>query len=213
VTLGAGEIAQPEFQLPAFGNDDRGLLTAELAASRTACAAHPAGFLLSGVKQPIDAGKPSWESAARSFILTPQDNAWLNSDELFLVSGVSLIDAAFGAELRRFASLGQQIRDLNNPALWTSNRQRVELHARIVRPVLDLTVALIGIPLVFSRRDRNVFLALGMCLVVVLAIQVLVVVSHGLGASRLIPSSSLAAWLPLFGLLPVGIAAQVQLEV
>ena len=46
--------------------------------------------------------------------------------------------------------------------------------ARIVRPLLDITLLFLGLPLVVTRESRNVFLAIGMCIALSTAFMLVV---------------------------------------
>ena len=213
VTPAEKKIEQPEFRLPPACAGIGSNVRAESARSMEADEFHPAGFLLSQVKLPTEIDhKASVYVDGKPLVLTASDQPWIGPQEIFIASRVSLTDIAFGPGLRRFSSLAQQVAVLRNSSVWTSNRQRVEVHGRIVRPGLDFAILLIGIPLILSRRDRNFFMAMGTCLLVVMGIQVLILISQGLGASRIIPSAALAAWLPLIVLLPVGSAMHARLD-
>jgi lipopolysaccharide export system permease protein len=213
VTPGEGKIEQAQFRLPKTCGELSGTVFADKAQRLAEDELHPAGFLLSKVRQPADLPeKPSVVVDAQPLVLTPREHKWLSRDELFIRCGVVLNDLAFSQELRRFSSLSQQIGDMQNPSVWTSSRQRVELHSRMVRPAQDFAFLLIGIPLVLTRRDRNVFMALGVCLVTVMGIQMFIWTCQGLGASHIIPSASLAAWLPIMLLLPCGFAMHARLD-
>jgi lipopolysaccharide export system permease protein len=209
----SGQIQEVEFRLPDSYRDFGTSIQAEAARLVDATERHPAGFLLSQVTAPLpDRERGSLEVEGQPMVLTPRDHPWMQPDELLIVSRISLMDIAYGPELRRFGSLAQQISAVNNPSVWTASRQRVDIHARLVRPALDFAILLMGLPVIVSRRDRNVFMALGTCLVLVLAMQVVVLTCHNLGATRIISSAALAAWLPIMALLPGGVAMQVRLN-
>ncbi len=156
ITLAQKRIDNPEFQLPLAAQDFGRRVIAETATWSAAGEGHPVGFILKKVVDPVDATKrPSIQVAQRPLVISPSDSHWLAEDELFIACGVPLEDLAFGQDIQRYASLNQQILGLRNPSLWFSNRQRVQVHARIVRPALDLLILLIGIPVVLSRRDAQ----------------------------------------------------------
>ena len=67
----------------------------------------------------------------------------------------------------QFASTAQLIAGLRNPSVDFGADVRVEIHSRIVHPFLDVTLLFLGLPLVLTRENRNVFLAIGLCLLVV----------------------------------------------
>jgi lipopolysaccharide export system permease protein len=80
----------------------------------------------------------------------------------------------------------------------------VTIHSRIVQPILDMTLFFLGLPLVVTRHSRNVFVAMGMCCVVVTVFLLFVIASQYMGAAYLI-SASLAAWLPLILFVPAAL--------
>lgn len=208
-----GYIEQPEFRLPIDCESIGSNIRAESAEYCAANQQHPAGFRFIHVKPPVSAdGQASIYKDDRPIVLTPRDHPWLKPSELFVACHISIPEIAYGPNLRRFSSLKQQISDLWNASVWTSHRQRVEVHGRLVRPAVDFSILLIGLPVVLSRRDRNIFVSLGVCLLVVLVIQSLIIVCHWLGSYRFIPSAALAAWLPVAALLPLGYSMQVRLE-
>jgi len=80
--------------------------------------------------------------------------------------------------------------------------RRVAIHARIVQPFLDMTCYC----LVAADRDagsRNVFVAMGVCMVVTTAFTLVVAGSQTRGDLLFGLHSSLAAWLPLMIFVPL----------
>ena len=80
------------------------------------------------------------------------------------------------------------------------------MHSRFVQPFLDVTLFVLGIPLVLSRRSRSVFVAAGLGVGVVIAYFAVMIVCQTLGASGFLMSPALAAWAPLMILLPIAAA-------
>ena len=70
-------------------------------------------------------------------------------------------------------------------------------------PLLDMTLLFLGLPLVVTRESRSVFVAGGLCLLIVAGFFVVVLAAHALGANSLLSSAAMAAWLPLFIFTPV----------
>ncbi len=71
-----------------------------------------------------------------------------------------------------------------------------------LRPLLDVTLLCLGIPLVLGHENRNVFISIGLCLVVVTVFMLVVIGSQYLGAIYLL-DPALAAWLPLMIFVPL----------
>jgi len=118
-----------------------------------------------------------------------------------VVSDVSFEQLTGGQGLRQFGSLTQMIVALRNPSFDFGAELRVAVHARIVQPFLDITLFMLGLPLVASRQNRNIFIAIGLCLLVVSVFSAVVIGAQYLGTICLI-SPAMAAWLPLMIFVP-----------
>ena len=81
-----------------------------------------------------------------------------------MVSAVTVDELTGGKVLRRFASTGELIRVLKNHSIYFSPDVRVMIHSRILQPLLDIMLLFLGLPLVAARDNRNVFVAIGLCM-------------------------------------------------
>ncbi|NLE37436.1 MAG: YjgP/YjgQ family permease [Pirellulaceae bacterium] len=196
-------ISKPSFQLPprlaTYGTQ----LVAENAFFRSPKEDRPGGYLLVGVRQPRDlASRESLYLDGRPVILTPKDFAWLKPDECFVVSKASFDLLTEGLE---YASTARMIAGLRNPSLDFGAGTRVAIHARMVHPFTDLTLLFLGIPLVMTGENRNIFKAIGLCITVVGIFVLVLMAFQYLGTTYLIPPH-LAAWAPLLVFVPVAVA-------
>jgi lipopolysaccharide export system permease protein len=197
-------IHKPNFRLR------RGLphgtqLVGENAFYRPAQNGRPAGYLMQGVSQPQKMDdEPSVEQGGRPIILTRKDHPWLEPGEVFVVSNVTFEQLTGGWAWRRFASIFELIGGLRNPSLEFSGDVRVAIHARFVQPVLDATLLLLGLPLVVSRQQRNVFVATGLCFAVAATFMVVTIVCQEMGRQSLL-NPALGAWMPLFIFVPAAV--------
>ena len=64
---------------------------------------------------------------------------------------------------------------------------------------------MLGLPLMFSRRNRNVFVSIGICLLAGIAFSIVNLTCQSLGGLGLL-RPTLAAWLPLLVFVPVAVA-------
>jgi lipopolysaccharide export system permease protein len=80
--------------------------------------------------------------------------------------------------------------------------QRVEIHWRLLRPILDFLLVLIGLPLVLRPEGQKLVVAAGYCGLLMLGVQLLVMGSHFLGGQQILRPAALAAWLPVLVLVP-----------
>jgi lipopolysaccharide export system permease protein len=138
--------------------------------------------------------------------MTPHDHPdWLKPNEAFFVTDVSVDELTGGTILRKFASTAELIRAAKSGSIYYSPEVRVSIHSRILRPFLDITLLFLGLPLVAARDNRNVFMAIGMCMGLVALFLIVSIACERLGANCLIPYPSLAAWAPLMIFVPAAV--------
>lgn len=205
-------IGKPNFVLPWQLGEYGTQLIADDAFFLPADEDHPSGYLLKGVETPRDlAKKPSLSLDDKPVILTPHDYKWLDADQCFVVSGVTFEHLAASDDWRRYASLVELVDGLHNPSLNFGADVRVSVHSRIVQPMLDVTLLFLGLPLILSRSSRNVFIAIGLCVVVVVVFYLMVLGCQAMGTSYMV-SPALAAWLPLLISVPTAMAMSQPLR-
>ena len=126
----------------------------------------PTGYLLHGRDRAQDlAQRPSLLLDGRPVLMTPHDNPdWLKPNEAFVVSDVTIDELTGGMVMRRFCLDRRVDLGLKNRSIYFSPDVRVMIHSRILQPFLDLTLLFLGLPLVVARDNRNVFVAIGMCM-------------------------------------------------
>jgi lipopolysaccharide export system permease protein len=166
----------------------------------------PTGYLLENVTEPKNlVARPSLLLDGRPVLMTPHDYPdWLKSNEAFVVSDVTVDELTGGTIMQRFASTGELIWALKNHSIYFSPDVRVTIHSRILQPLLDLTLLFLGLPLVAARDNRNVFVAIGICMGLVALFFIASIACQKLGTSCLI-SPALAAWGPLMIFVPAAV--------
>ena len=207
-------IAAPSFLLRNALQEFGRQLNADDAYYQPANDKHPDGYLLKGVSDPPDiASRNSARIGDRVVIITPRDAAdWLQPNECFVVSRVTFDQLTGGIQFRQYSSTWQLVRGLRNPSLDFGADVRVAIHGRIVQPLLDVTLLFLGLPLVLARENRNMFLAIGLCMVAVTLFMLVVLAAQYVGAISLV-SPAFAAWLPLFIFVPVAVNLSEPLRV
>lgn len=197
-------ISKPDFLLPSSLARYGEQLAAKEAFYEEADGPRPAGYRLKGVTSPagLDA-QPSLPAEGDPVLITPRDAPdWLAPGECFVVSGVTFDHLTGGQAWRQYASTPALVRGIRNSALDFGADVRVTIHSRIVQPALDLTLLLLGVPLVLTRENRNVFVAIGACIAMVTLFTLVVLGFQYMGNEYLI-APSLAAWGPLMVFVPV----------
>ena len=202
-------IEEPHFRMPSnlsvYGAD----LTAANAFYQPPCkspeAARPGGYLFKGVRRPKNLNtRPSLPVGGPPVLMTPCDTPWLKPDECFVASEVDFDQLTGGNSLAQLSSTAQLISGLRNQSLDYGAKEKVAIHARIVQPLLDMTLLFLGLPLVVTRENRNVFVAMGICMVVTTTFTVVVMGMQSLGEmSYSIFTPTLAVWAPLMIFVPL----------
>ncbi len=204
---GRQEIVNPRFHLHRPLGEFPRVIEAGSAFYQPANENHPAGYLLKKVLKPADCHqRPAAHLDGSIVILTAADPAtaeWLETTDLFVVSNLPFELLVAENSQFRYSSTGQLMGLLQNNSLDYGAHIRVQLHARIVQPVLDLTLLFLGLPLVLSRNAKSMVRAVFMGSLVVILFFSIVLTCHTLGSSGYVISPSLAAWLPLIILIPL----------
>jgi lipopolysaccharide export system permease protein len=196
-------IEAPSFLLPAALSRYGSRIVAREAFYLPPEGGRPGGYLLDVVSEPAGlAEKPSLKLGERVVVVTPGDAPWLRPNQCFVASNVTFEQLSGGRTFREFASTPELIAAVRNPSLDFGADVRVAIHGRLVQPLLDMTLLMLGLPLVVTRVDRNVFVAIGMCLGLVTLFLLVVIGFQYLASSYLLRSPALAAWAPLMIFVP-----------
>lgn len=199
-------VLRPVFRLPrklhGFGRQ----LEAERAVYSRETEQRPAGYLLDKVSRPADIDSlASAQLEGETILFTKQDYDWLEPGQCFVSSSIEFEQLSAGSMWQQFASSAELLRGLRTAGLNYGPEARVTLHSRFTEPFLDLTLLFLGLPLVVSRHQRGVFVAIGHTTLLVTVFVIVVMTSRVLGSNFLI-SPSLAAWMPLIVFVPLASA-------
>jgi lipopolysaccharide export system permease protein len=198
------KIDEPKFILPAELRHYGKNLDAKTATYLPAENDRPAGFLFDEVSQPAAIhDKPSLAlPSGDPVLLTPHDHPWLTANQCFLITSVEFDQLVDAASWRQYSSTADLIAGLYNHSLDFGADVRVTIHSRLVQPVLDVTLLFLGLPLLLRRGNRNVFVAIGLCLLVVIGFLLVITGCQYLGTSILV-TPVVAVWAPLFLFIPL----------
>ncbi|MCG8586869.1 MAG: LptF/LptG family permease [Pirellulales bacterium] len=202
-------IEEPTFHLKPPLDRYGGRLVADEAIYESPSEDRPGGYRLRRLQRPkaLARGASAFESlsvADQPILLMPSDTPWLNEDEVFLVSDVTLEQLIGGEHWKQYSSTAELIDGLSVPGLDFGADVRVAIHSRVLNPVLDMTLLFLGLPLVLRKRDRGVILAVGMAGLVVAGYYVVVLACQQMGNASLI-DPALASWLPLMIFVPIAV--------
>jgi lipopolysaccharide export system permease protein len=164
---------------------------------------HPAGYLLSDVREPADIDRlASLSSDGRTIVFTRADAAWLGPRQCFVSSDVSFEQLIGSANWSQYSSTVELVRAIANPSLGVGAEVPLRVHARMVSPLLDMALALLGIPLVVGPSRRGIFVAVGLCVSSAVMFFLMIFGWHAL-ATAYVVSPSIGAWAPLLILAPL----------
>jgi lipopolysaccharide export system permease protein len=199
-------VVKPTFVLPNLLSKYGKQLVAESAYYMDANEDHAAGYLLHNVSIPSNIDKlKSLKQGDREIIITSKEAPWLNPKQAFVVSQLRFELLANGSSYRRLAAITELVDELNQPSTEPGADLRVAIHSRIMQPFMDATMLMLGLPLMFSRRHRNVFLSIGICLAAALSFSMVSLACQSLGGLSLL-RPTLAAWVPLMVFVPIAVA-------
>lgn len=205
-------IIKPAFILPATLARYGKQLVADNGYYQAANDDHPAGYLLDAVSTPPNIDQlESLRLDDRAVVVTARDAQWLEPGQVFVVSQLPFQLLASGSAWRNYASTGELITELSSPSTDLGADVRVAVHSRLMQPVNDATLLMLGLPLMFSRRNRNVFLSIGLCLLVAVSFSLVILACQSLGGLGML-RPTLAAWLPIMIFLPVAVAMSQTLR-
>lgn len=197
-------IREPSFRIdgdyPGFGD----MLLAGTATWVEANPQHPSGYFLDGVQRPEEIDRlPSVGVHNRPILMTSRDQTWLGPRQCFFATTVHTDLLQTSQSATRMASVAELIDRVRNPAVHSSMSLQVLLHERILRPPLDFSLILLGLPLVVNRRQRNLFVMIAGAMLTVLVFFAVKTLAGAMGGSGYLLSPSMAAWVPLLVLGPV----------
>lgn len=196
-------ISDPNFILPRQVCKYGHYLQAENAYFQFQDEHHPPGYLLDGVREPTEIlREPTITLDDQPLIITPESEPeWLEEDQCFVVTDVSFNHLAESYAWREYSSTAELIQGVWNPSLKLGPEVYTAIHSRFVRPFLDIALLFLGLPIILSKSDRNVFKAMGISAGLVIGFIALQIASNYFGTTYEVPT--LGAWLPLLMVVPV----------
>ncbi|MFM9025655.1 MAG: LptF/LptG family permease [Planctomycetaceae bacterium] len=196
-------IESPSLLMPPQLGDYGTQIDAAAALWRPADADHPAGWLLTGVTEPADIDRlEPLVAGSRTVVQTRATAAWLEPRQCFVASDVGFEQMIGSTNWSQYSATPDLLRAIRNRSLGVGGDVPLRVHSRFTAPLLDMTLVLLGLPLVLGPVRRGVFIAVGLCVGTTVLFFVVVLGSQAL-AMQDICSPSLGAWLPLLALAPL----------
>ena len=196
------QIDKPEFVFPRAITKQSLRLVGESAYHKSATKSRPAGYLLTGVHDRHILQSPSLMWEGRPILLTPFDTDDLEPDQCFVVTNVPFESLA-SRDAWKYASLWTLVSAARNKSLNVGASIHATIHSRITQPFLDMTLLFLGLPILLFSGDRNVFKAMGLSGLILIAFLLVCYASQFAGASTGMPV--LGAWLPMMIFIPIAV--------
>lgn len=201
--LNENSISGASVQMPVNLASEITRVDAEVAMILPANDQHPAGILLKQIRYPEKpAQMPSLRVGDETLVYASRDFPWLKAREAFVVCQIDPQDIAYGHLAGQYGSVNELVESLKKPNRRYVLRDQVSVHSRILQPVLDLMLLLLGLPFAISKSRDNIFVAAAICMAIVTAVQLTTFAGQSMGAYRLITPTALASWLPVLVFAP-----------
>jgi lipopolysaccharide export system permease protein len=201
--LAASRIDTPSLLMPPSLSEYGPQINATEAVWQPADETHPSGYLLSGVSEPTDIDRLApLQSGGRTVVFTRSAAEWLVPGQCFVASDVTFEQLIGSANWSQYSSTVELVRAIANPSLGVGAEIPLRVHARLVSPLLDMSLALLGIPLVVGPNRRGIFAAVGLCVLSAVVFFLVILGFHALAANYVV-SPSIGAWAPLLILGPL----------
>jgi lipopolysaccharide export system permease protein len=164
----------------------------------------PGGYLINDVSRPekIDQLK-SIIIDNRPILVTRKDWPQLQSGQCFFATTVGADLLLANEASTKFATLGELVKRVRNPAIHSSSSLYVLLHSRFIRPPLDIALIMLVLPMAVNSGGRNLFVMMGAALGTVLLFFALKSLASAMGGSGYLIGPAMAAWVPLLLIGPV----------
>ncbi|MCL2744844.1 MAG: LptF/LptG family permease [Planctomycetaceae bacterium] len=173
---------------------------------------HPAGFMLTGLKEENEVTKGETLKLNNKDIIITNRTApdFVEKGNCFVVTDVPFDYLGADDAWRQYASTWELLKAVRNKSLDVGDRVASVIHIRLLQPFLDITLLFLGLPLIVASGDRNVFKVMGISALVVFAFLAVCQGCQWLGSSAEMPV--LGAWLPLIIFLPMAVNQMLKLR-
>ncbi len=151
----------------------------------------PAGWLLKNVTPARDT--LSLTAAGKNVVKGVK-----NPDDVFVITDISFDQLCYRSQSVRYASTDELMRRIRNPTYGTASVRGLVLsvHARLMQPFINLTAAVLAVPLVVRRESFSLIINLVLCSIVLGAVYVVMELSFYMGRANMV-DPAIAAWTPV----------------
>jgi len=212
--IGERRVSEADVQIPMSLKSELSRVHANWAIVEQANDMHPAGLWLHQVTIPEDLEqlRSIQNEEGETVVFMPSDQIWVTEGQCFVRCDFDVEQMAYGTKLAGYLTTKDMMAELRKPRKWFGHNQQINLHTRMLKPVLDLTLLMLGLPLVIGGIERNVFVSAGIVFWIIVAVQLTTMACSMLGASSMIQPAALAAWAPIAIFFPFAVVAMRRLK-
>lgn len=145
-------------------------------------------------------GKTGWllEKPSALHIVRPTEKVKpLPDGNIFLFSNVTFIDMIRKANWMEFASTTELLGYLSKEDAKNPHSIRILIHGRLMEPVLNIILVLIGIPFVLQWERKNIYRSIAVAMLLSGLFEVVIIVSAYFSSFGYVDPMT-AAWIPVF---------------
>ncbi|MDR0522452.1 MAG: LptF/LptG family permease [Planctomycetaceae bacterium] len=202
-------ISEPDFNLSSPAVKQPVRILAENGYQQPATKQHPAGYLLTDVRNKEITKSPSVMFDGKPILITPPDAPdWLKPDQCFVVSNVPFESLA-SVDAWKYASVLTLLSAANNKSLDAGTSIHATIHSRLIQPFLDITLFFLAFPLLFYG-NKNVFKSMGQICLILFGFMLVCYTCRFIGINYNMPV--LGSWLPLIIFTPFAVNQYFQLK-
>lgn len=197
-------INSPSFRLDGNYAQWGDLIIAKTARWVDATSDWPSGYVFNGVSVPENVDElESVSFANQPVAVSRRDAPNLSPGQCFIATTVHSDLLQANESARKLASITSLITRIRNPAVHSSSSLAVRLHARLVRPPLDVALILLVLPLAAGVGQQNLFVMAAAAIGTILMFFLVKMVAAAMGGSGYLLTPAMAGWLPLLILGPI----------
>ncbi|MDR1382251.1 MAG: LptF/LptG family permease [Planctomycetaceae bacterium] len=196
-------IEAPKFIMPTGLNIYGKSIEAKSAKYMRASGNRPAGYMLKEVTTPLELlSNDSLKLNDQTVVITSKDAPdWVSSTDCFVASHITFHQIAGGEIWEQYGSTLELVEGARGASLKLGESVYFVIHSRVTQPLLDMTLLLLGLPIILAKSDRNVFKALGVGALLIVAFLAVQMICKNVGISYHQPI--LGAWFPLIMFIPL----------
>ena len=178
------------------------LRTPQLAEKLTKLSSHRATFYRAHKDRPAGWLLRDVVPKRNSLSLTPKGKQIVKGvpdpNDVFVITDLSFNQLCSRSQNVQYASTTELVRRIRNPTFGTASVRGLvlNLHVRLMQPFINLTAAVLAVPLIVRRESFGLIVNLAVCSIVLGAVYIAMEVSFYMGRANII-DPALAAWTPV----------------